>query len=221
MAMFTCPDCGTKVSTSAVSCPKCGRPVTPEDSKPKKKSWFRRIVFAVLVLTFIGGYIHEYPRLKAEQQAADEAYKAIVVTVDNKVLKDKLLKKFNEVIRPEVKKAYKKAGLPEPKEYTLVWKRCEPGDYQVWVLLDGGVTPKISRKISSMVIGQISSTLLFDFKVSKTQLAKEDTYVSAYVFSSVLGRDFVNGGQMWNLGDENATPSWVSPEDAKKYLNIE
>lgn len=219
--MFTCPDCGTKVSTSAVSCPKCGRPVTPEDSKPKKKSWLKRGICLSLVLFLIGWVAHELPRVKAEQQAADAAYKAIVVTVDNKVLKDKLLKKFNEVIRPEAKKAYKKAGLPEPKEYTLVWKHCKPGNYEVWVLLDGGVTPKISRKISSMVIGQISSTLLFDFKVSKTQLAKEDTYVSAYVFSSVLGRDFVNGGQMWNLGDENATPSWVSPEDAKKYLNIE
>ena len=27
MALITCPDCGTEVSSVAASCPKCGRPI--------------------------------------------------------------------------------------------------------------------------------------------------------------------------------------------------
>jgi hypothetical protein len=29
MALMTCPDCGTQVSTSATQCPSCGRPIAP------------------------------------------------------------------------------------------------------------------------------------------------------------------------------------------------
>ena len=55
MATFKCPDCKTKVSTSAESCPKCGRPVTDTDRTPpaKPKRW-QTILAGLFVLAILG-----------------------------------------------------------------------------------------------------------------------------------------------------------------------
>jgi hypothetical protein len=34
MALTTCPDCGTEISTEAPTCPKCGRPNAPNKKRP-------------------------------------------------------------------------------------------------------------------------------------------------------------------------------------------
>ena len=36
MALIKCPECKQKISSEASNCPKCGRPLTDEDRKPKK-----------------------------------------------------------------------------------------------------------------------------------------------------------------------------------------
>lgn len=55
MATFKCPDCKTKISTAAESCPKCGRPVTDADRTPpaKPKRW-QTILAGLFVLAILG-----------------------------------------------------------------------------------------------------------------------------------------------------------------------
>jgi hypothetical protein len=220
MATFTCPDCKTKVSTSAANCPKCGRPVTEEDRTPKKKSWLKRGICLSLVLFLVGWVAHELPRVRAEQQAANEAYKAKVVTVDNQVLQDKVLAQFDKVIFREAKRVCKKAGMPEPKGCTLNWVSCKPGDYEVWVEFDGGIPAKKAQSLASMTVGHISGVLADDLKVTSEQLHKEDTYISAFIFSKILGKTIINGGIQWHIGKEGETPFWLTPADVKKYKNL-
>jgi hypothetical protein len=82
MALSKCEDCGNQVSTEAVACPNCGRPmkaapapepayaapaiwpppqpvVSTQPAGPKQKNWFRRhpvltVILAVVVLAIIG-----------------------------------------------------------------------------------------------------------------------------------------------------------------------
>lgn len=69
MSLITCPDCGSAVSTEAVACPKCGRPLAPAiveplppreviiQEVPKEKgfpAWIiAPIVIAIAVLAFV------------------------------------------------------------------------------------------------------------------------------------------------------------------------
>ena len=68
MALVTCKDCGTEISSKAEFCPRCGR-------RQERRSVLRRIapyVFAgfgaFMVLTVIGVFLEERSR-SADQQA--------------------------------------------------------------------------------------------------------------------------------------------------------
>lgn len=60
MATFRCPDCKGKVSTSAKSCPKCGRPVANKNNEINSYSatgyvkWILFIFFVLAIITSIG-----------------------------------------------------------------------------------------------------------------------------------------------------------------------
>lgn len=50
MALIRCPDCGTKVSTSASACIKCGRPLTQQD----RESTTNYVSGKMVIATFAG-----------------------------------------------------------------------------------------------------------------------------------------------------------------------
>ena len=83
MAMFKCPDCKSKVSTSATACPKCGRPVTEADRKKGNSSGIfgKKIIkwigYIFLIFLAIGAFkaITQTPEEKARIEAANEEYK--------------------------------------------------------------------------------------------------------------------------------------------------
>ena len=58
MATFKCPDCKTKVSTSATACPKCGRPVTASDKQPKKPSKAKKLLVLFVCLVVAGAWLN-------------------------------------------------------------------------------------------------------------------------------------------------------------------
>lgn len=69
MATFKCPDCGKKVSTTALSCPKCGHVVTEAD-KVRKTSVWKKIAIGLFVLIVLGVVFGKDD--KAAQKAAGE-----------------------------------------------------------------------------------------------------------------------------------------------------
>lgn len=69
MATFKCPDCGKKVSTTALSCPKCGHVVTEAD-KVRKTSVWKKIAIGLFVLIVLGVVLGKDD--KAAQKAAGE-----------------------------------------------------------------------------------------------------------------------------------------------------
>lgn len=221
MAMFTCPDCKARVSLSADKCPKCGRPVTEEDRKPKKPSWFKRAVFIILAVAFIGGFIHEYPRIKAEREAADAAYRAKVVTVDNQALQDKVLAYFNKNIFREVKRVCKTEGRPAPKDCTLKWRRCQPGEYELWITFDSAISKHAARNAMNMTMGTISVALTDDLKVSWEQLRKEKTTVTVLIFSKISGSLSTHGGAWRDFSSEQPRFGRFTAKDVKKIWGFE
>lgn len=83
MATFKCPDCKSKVSTSAAACPKCGRPVTDADRKKGSSSGIfgKKIIkwigYIFLIFFAIGAFkaVTQTPEEKARIEAANEEYK--------------------------------------------------------------------------------------------------------------------------------------------------
>ncbi len=52
MALKTCPDCGTEISTKAVLCPQCGRPI--QYGSP----WLAVMLFVIFaVVVLAGGFV--------------------------------------------------------------------------------------------------------------------------------------------------------------------
>lgn len=78
MATFKCPDCKGTVSTAAEVCPKCGRPVTEADRKPKPYfkglgllKWV--VICFVALLLFVGIFNStKTPEEKAQLVAQQE-----------------------------------------------------------------------------------------------------------------------------------------------------
>lgn len=224
MATFKCPDCKTKVSTAAEKCPKCGRPVTDEDRKPPKKiTWKQRILHIFIVLVLFAAYgIHSATKDK-EHQDEMAKLRATYTTVkpDNSQLKAKMEAYVNKTLMPEVKRGCQKTGLAAPKSFRMIWDKTQLDEYKLWIVFEGGTpAPNRTEQLARMAVGKLSDILLKDFKVPSAQFICENTYLSVYFASDVLGNTLINGGVQWHIGDKNALPFWVTPEDAKKYNNL-
>jgi hypothetical protein len=88
MALVKCSACGSKISTEAVACPKCGHPRSAAPSAParKKTSTFTWIVVGLFVLGFISKC--QVDR-KAESQIAAEQARRAKLTPEQLAAEDK------------------------------------------------------------------------------------------------------------------------------------
>lgn len=95
MALIKCPECGRKVSSSALSCPGCGFDVKHRHWYSKK--WGQYLILIVLVLTVYMGYKF-YNNTHGLVKKIDEA-------VENEVIKDYKLE--------SIKTSYEKLNFAE------------------------------------------------------------------------------------------------------------
>lgn len=56
MSLFKCPDCGNSISTSASSCPYCGKPFREEEDEKKGLNGRIKVLLAIvgIILMIIG-----------------------------------------------------------------------------------------------------------------------------------------------------------------------
>ena len=64
MALITCPECSKSISSQADACPQCGYPMRPSASPRTRNvqqsdsgSGFLKVIFALAVVYFFGGFI--------------------------------------------------------------------------------------------------------------------------------------------------------------------
>ena len=81
MATFKCPDCGKKVSTTALSCPKCGHVVTEADKSKAKgpMSLWKRIVLGAVIFAVIGSCFSNISDKQSKKEAEEQAVMAPLV----------------------------------------------------------------------------------------------------------------------------------------------
>lgn len=225
MATFKCPDCGSKVSTSADKCPKCGRPVTEEDRKPKTKKMTLKQYLLYLLIVIILLTVWQTRSAVKDKEHADEIARLrstyTTVKPDKEKLKAKIDAYISNTLMPEIRRGCQKTGLPAPKSYRVIWENIQLDNYKLWIIFEGGSpAPNRTEQLARMVVGKISSILKDDLKIPNAQFVCEDTYISTYFASDVLGNTLINGGVQWHIGKEGDLPFWVSPENAKKYNNL-
>lgn len=103
MAMFKCPDCKNKISSSASACPKCGRPVTDEDRKSlekKKDSIWKAfgIPLAIFLLIWYFSSGRNEPNVINTTSKGTQVESHASVS-SNKISKDKLTQKLRRDMR--------------------------------------------------------------------------------------------------------------------------
>lgn len=91
MATFKCPDCKTKVSTSATACPKCGRPVTASDKQPKKPSKAKKLVVLLVCLVVAGAWLNARHPEGISPQKTETAKQNSPATPSNAIAPSKAL----------------------------------------------------------------------------------------------------------------------------------
>lgn len=220
MAMFTCPDCKTRVSLSADKCPVCGRPVTAAD---KPSSGFLHSfanglklalkVFVILcIISVVVNYAvpdtEEKPQPTTNSSDSDKPRKQSSIeeyinTKKEETAKHEPVSVPNEistfmvkVIIPEVKRQHLRYYNMEPvSESATKWLASSDKDgYVVVVTFKGAVHPKTARQISQMISGKIRM-LVGGNPFTKVTIAGTDGTYGSFIWrpTDTLGRWSVDG----------------------------
>lgn len=123
MAIFKCPDCKSKISTSAPSCPKCGRPVTDEDRKlveKKKDSLGKALGIPLVILLLIWFFLSGKGEENTASQTSETSRLESSVTMKDKISKENLTQKLKydmHQITATLNERYGRTG----GGYTISW----------------------------------------------------------------------------------------------------
>ncbi len=209
MALCTCPDCKSKVSTEAEKCPHCGRPVTEEDRSPKPEvrkalpwKWILVCMLVLAVAAVAGFRIHKgyFPR-----------------SVDQK----ELCSNINDYVSGYsfFKLPLNKNGLLPNAE--VQWTHCSSSHCEVWVILDTTVTLERAETLASELNGYIIRRLKNDFKISELQLQDEKCLVSVFIVSKDVGtgEKYLYGGTLCSFAKGNGIPSWLNASEVQDLFS--
>src|SRR5579863_10148831 len=92
MKLMTCPDCNSQISRSAVSCPKCGRPISKPPAPKRETS---RLTWAVVTMLVLGTFLglsqtcsneSRRAQLTPAQRAAEDEKKASYDTAGDRAV---------------------------------------------------------------------------------------------------------------------------------------
>lgn len=214
--LFKCPDCKAKISTSAEACPKCGRPIKPEDLPKEEKTplWVQiasGIIVVLLFAWFSGGdddkKEDEAEPVKQEAKVEKKAYTPVKVTFEE--LSPLIVEKFDGVVRKEIERITKKAGGKAPTRYTLTWQEVQPS-YELWLIVEGDrrMNQRAAERAGTMLVGHIHAALT-GLGVTSEQFKKDDAYISVYVMHQRdIGKFSAYGADIWHVGKEGELPFW-------------
>lgn len=123
MAMFKCPDCKTKISTSATACPKCGRPVTPADLQKKGPSKSKKILVTIVCVIIAGFWLSSrHPNILSPQATSSVSSANSELCKDIKTVEDwEKADTFWRIGHPQC--------MPKANEYNYSWTQQDISDF--------------------------------------------------------------------------------------------
>lgn len=199
MALLNCPDCKTKVSETAKSCPKCGFSLTPEAVKKiKGNSEASRAGGCVVLLVALVGYgiwklmspatpIEAPPSAPpplTEAQKAEAAARAAQYDKDQALLISNLAKASTSQVRTIFTKCRAMVDDIAAKQKVMsamVADESSPDSYQTLAVVSGGSYRSIDERVAKFLKDKRNkdSHLDIDMDLGFTIISMEATFTAS------------------------------------------
>lgn len=160
MATFKCPDCNTKVSTSAAACPKCGRPVTASDKQPKKPSRTKKLLVLLVCLVVAGAWLNArhpegFSPQKTETAKQNSPASQSSTVTPSKALSEPKLTAYLKGEMPSIASSLQKQFGRNGGDYTIKWAQfgAEGGKmYAVQVTFSKSLQSEMMQAVSLDIV---------------------------------------------------------------------